>query len=54
MKIASVILLVALIAVLWLLWAYDSMLYDKDLEAQHIKETGLSWADIEQGKALHD
>ena len=47
-------LIAALMVLLWLLWTYDSYLYDKDLEAQHIKETGLSWADIEQGKSLHD
>lgn len=28
-------------------WIVDSRLYDKDLESDHIRETGLSWKDIE-------
>ena len=31
------------------LWRWDSHEYDKDLEKDHIMETGKTWDDIENG-----
>ena len=41
-----IILLILLISFA-IYWLYDSFMYDKDLESDHIRETGLAWEVVE-------
>ena len=43
-----IILVIILLCVMWLI---DSKLYDNDLEADHVRETGLTWEQIERVKS---
>ena len=47
-KIIALILVIILLCVMWLI---DSKLYDNDLEEDHVRETGLTWEQIERVKS---
>lgn len=48
--IIMVIPIAIILAFLTYLWFTDNLEYDRDLEADHFRETGLYWEDIEHGR----
>ena len=47
MRWISIILLILVLGLIY--WMIDSYRYDKELEADHIRETGVTWDEVEKG-----